>query len=212
MKIFIIRIKDFLKCIDTTSFERIYKSEKRNIESQLGRFVTKYIASNVYGVANTDIDVNNKKPYFVNSDLNFSISHSNEILGVAFSEGVIGLDIEKFQNRDLKRLSDYFKKHFETLEEFYQYWTMYEANYKSKLSNEIQKTLRFEDYFVSISSENIAELKMYEIASPVDITSPIELINLKLVNDSNMKDIKLVINEINTASLESFPPLAINME
>ena len=212
MKIFIVRIKDFLKSIDKTSFEKVYKSDKRNMEFQLGRFITKYIASSVYGLDNTEIDVDNKKPYFTNSSLNFSISHSNNIWGVAFSEGVIGLDIEKFKQRDLNRLSEYFKKKFKTLEEFYQYWTVYEANYKSKLSNEIQKSFKFEDYFVSISAENNTELKIYEVASPIAITNPIELINLKLVNDNNIKDIKLVINEINTASLEVLPPLAINIE
>lgn len=212
MKIFIVRIKEFLKSIDETSFENIYKSDKRNMEFQLGRFITKYVASNVYDVTNTKIDVDNKKPYFVNSSLKFSISHSNEIIGVVFYDGIIGLDIEKFKPRNLDRLSDYFKKRFNTLEEFYQYWTLYEANYKSKLSNEIRTTFRLEDYFISVSAENNAELNIYEVASPIDITSPMELINLKLVNDSNIKDIKLVINEINIASLEFLSPLAMNIE
>lgn len=215
MKIFIVRINELLKCIKKDSFEKIYKSEKRNLEFQLGRFITKYVASNIYGISETTIDVKNKKPYFSNSCLNFSISHSNDILAVAFSENTIGLDVEKFKPRNLDRLSDYFKKPFKTLEEFYQYWTIYEANYKSKLSGELQQTFWFEDYFVSVSSENVgnsAELKIYEVASPIDITSPIELINLKLVNDSSIKDIKLIINEINTASLEFLPPLDINIE
>lgn len=212
MKIFIVRINEFLKSIDKTSFENIYKSDKRNLEFQLGRFLTRYIASNIFGISNTEIAVDNKKPYFKNTDLSFSISHSNDILGVAFSNSVVGLDIEKFKPRNLDRLSDYFKKQFKTLEEFYQYWTIYEANYKSKLSNEVLTSLRFEDYFVSVSCEKNEELKMYEVASPIDITNPIELISLKLVNDSNINDIKLDINEINTASFEFLPPLAIKME
>lgn len=212
MKIFIIRINELLKIIDKSSFEAIYKSEKRNIESQLGRFFTRYIASNIYKVENTEIAVKDKKPYFMNSDICFSISHSNEVIGVVFSDEEIGLDIEQFKQRDLNRLSDYFKKSFKTLDEFYQYWTLYEANYKSKLKDDFCKTLKFEDYFVSVSSANNSELKMYEAAIPTEITKPIELINLKLVNDSNINDIKLVINEINTASLEVLPPLAINME
>lgn len=212
MKIFVVRINKLLQIIDKSSFEAIYKSEKRNIESQLGRFLTKYIAERVYNIDNTEIAVKDKKPYFTNSDIHFSISHSNGLIGVAFSEDEIGLDIEQFKQRDLHRLSDYFKKSFKTLDEFYQYWTLYEANYKSKLMNETQITLKFEDYFVSVSSENNNELKMYEVAIPTEMTSPIELINLKLVNDSSIKDIKLVINEINTASLDVLPQLAINIE
>lgn len=185
MKIFIIRIKDFLKSIDTDSFEKIYSSEKRNLEFQLGRFLTKYVASHVYGLSDLTIDVENGRPYFLNSDLNFSISHSNDIIGVAFSEGTIGLDIEKYKDRNLKRLSDYFKRPFNTLEEFYQYWTLYEANYKSKLSDGVQKTFKFEDYFLSISVDCDADVKMYELLCPA------EIINLKKI-----KDVSLVINEL----------------
>ena len=103
------------------------------------------------------------------------------------------------------------KKDFKNLVEFYEYWTSFEAQYKSKPQN--LTSLKFEDYIVSVSSSEIStKLKMYEIEIPKNKTNPNELINLKLVNDNKENDIALEINEINTASLEFLSPLALNIE
>lgn len=46
----------------------------------------------------TDLTYNvdeNGKPYFINSDINFSISHSQEYIAIAISNSKIGIDIQK---------------------------------------------------------------------------------------------------------------------
>ena len=211
MNIFFIKIDKFLQQVEKSSITTEFSSQKRCIEHSLGRFLTKFVANKFYGIKNTEISVLNKKPQFINANLHFSISHSKNIVAVAFDENDIGLDFELIKDRNIAKLSNYLKKDFKNLVEFYQYWTSFEAQYKSKPQN--LTSLKFEDYMVSVSSSEIStKLKMYEIEIPKNKTNPNELINLKLVNDNKENDIALEINEINTASLEFLSPLALNIE
>ena len=70
------------------------------------------------------------KPYFSEiPELHFSISHSEELIAIAFSDSNCGVDIEKIKLREFKRIADRMKFNAETLGEFYQEWTKYEATY-----------------------------------------------------------------------------------
>jgi len=40
------------------------------------------------------------KPYFANCNLQYNVSHSNNLVAIAFSKSIIGIDIEKIQNCD----------------------------------------------------------------------------------------------------------------
>src|SRR5574344_173714 len=191
--------------------ENFFKNKKRNQDYILGRFITKFVAKNLYNKTDLDI-IENKKPIFKNSDLNFSISHSTDIVAVAFDNNNVGLDIEFMKERDFEAIANYLNIKFFEKKEFYQYWTMYEAEYKStkqKLTSFI-----FENYMCSLSSfEDIKnKLKIYELKRPINNTEPNELINLKLVIDSNKNENTLEMQEINTASLELLLPLALNIE
>lgn len=204
MKLFIANTSEFLKIIDNSTIQKVYPSEKRNIEHNIGRLITKYIALNIYNNEQNEITTKDKKPCFKNSNLKFNISHSDKILGVVFSDIIedsplcqseIGLDIEKFKTRDLTRLSDYFKKDFKSYNEFYKFWTRYEANYKSKLKNPNVISLKLKDYYISISYSSNQKFQIYKI-SPNNNTP--NNINISLLNNENLKNLEFKLEKINT--------------
>src|SRR5574344_241301 len=86
MNIFVIRKEEFLKNVDKKTFEGKFKSSKRDIEYTLGHFLVKFVATNFYNAEDVSIYEINKKPKFKNSALNFSISHSNNLICTAFDE------------------------------------------------------------------------------------------------------------------------------
>lgn len=182
MDIFFLKKSEILKSVSI--FDSVYKSEKRNIEYQIGRFLTKYVAKNVFNLLDTDIDVLDKKPMFAHSNLRFSISHSDEYVVVAFSQKEIGLDVEKFKERNLEKFSKYFKKEFKTQEEFYKYWTIYEAKYKSKLEKGFEKTFKYKEYYVSTSTLDDENVSFFDVINLSEDSVILE--NLKL----EIKEIK----------------------
>ncbi len=207
MKLFIANTSEFLKIIDNSTIQKVYPSEKRNIEHNIGRLITKYIALNIYNSEQNEITTKDKKPCFKNSNLKFNISHSNKILGIVFSDIIedsplcqseIGLDIEKFKNRDLTRLSDYFKKDFNSYNEFYKFWTRYEANYKSKLKNPNLISLKLKDYYISISYSSNQKLQIYKIF-PQNYNN--QKLDISETNNQTLENLDFVIEELNVEEL-----------
>lgn len=204
MKLFIANTSEFLKIIDNSTIQKVYPSEKRNIEHNIGRLITKYIALNIYNNEQNEITTKDKKPCFKNSNLKFNISHSDKILGVVFSDIIenttsskseIGLDIEKFKPRDLNRLSDYFKKTFNSYDEFYKYWTLYEANYKSKLTNPNELSIKLEEYYISISYSSNQEFQIFKISPNNNTPNNLDLSQL---NNETLKNLEFKLEKINT--------------
>lgn len=119
--------KDFLFPYADTEI----KAEKRFYEYTIGRYLVKHVAQKYYNIDKTEIIKNeNGKPIFKNSDLHFSISHSKNIVIACFDKYPCGIDIEYMKDRNIQKLSEYFDKNFETLEDFYKFWTTKEAKYK----------------------------------------------------------------------------------
>ena len=89
-----------------------------------------------------------------------------------------------------------------------------------KIQNETKQKISFKlepNYMLSLFSSNPDEgiktkLKIYELKSPIDNITPSELINLKLVKESNAKENTLVAQERSIAPDEFLTPLALNME
>lgn len=209
MKIFYIELKN------TSKLKRV---EKRKLQSQLGRHLAKQVAEVFYNVENTEIIVENEKPKFKNSDLCFNISHSENIIAVAFDKEQLGLDVEYIKERDFKSLFARFNINSNNKDLFYQFWTEYEA--KIKIQAEIKQKICFKilpDYMLSLFSSNPdcgikTKLKIYEVKSPTDNITPNELINLKLVKESSKNENTLVAQERNTAEVEFLTPLALKTE
>lgn len=70
-----------------------------DITQDSGDFL-KNVLKNEYGILDYEIYKNkNGKPYLKNIDIYFSISHKNNIIGIAFSNQEIGFDIEFFDEK-----------------------------------------------------------------------------------------------------------------
>lgn len=222
MDIFYLDTKNFSeKEIDeiTAQSDRTFGSLKRQREYALGRFVVNYIAQNFYKIKCPKIEIKNKKPYFSDCNLNFSISHSKDIVLVAFDRFPLGADVEFMRRRDYAKLFDYYKLSPESkdTETFYRFWTEYEA--EIKLQSKPQSTLTMKilpEYILTLASNQSfdirAILRIYELKSPSASTKPKELMSLKLVNASIPNENTVVMQEINTASLEFFDPLNLKTE
>lgn len=174
MEVFYLNKTEFLKTINLDSLknfsdEREYKSEEKLIEHLCGLFLTKFIAKNIYKLENTDIELVNKKPYFVCKKLYFSISHSNEIVLVAFNKSDIGADIEYMQNRDFGRVMSRYgaATNCESKQDFYKFWTRHEAQIKLGAPQKSGITTFLNDeYAISCASDEviISNLSIKEIS------------------------------------------------
>lgn len=158
MEIYYINSDEFLKKNNKTFLEKYtdrhdFKSEKRFIQHSLGRFLVKNVASKVYGAANIDIIVKNNKPQFANNSLHFSISHCGRYIAAAFDDAECGLDIEEIKPRSLEALSKRYEKDFATLEDFYKFWTEYEAEIKLQQKTQGKYSCVFQnDYMLTVVS------------------------------------------------------------
>lgn len=167
MDIFYINKSEFLKSIDKRTLEyfsdgRKYSSEEKYFEHLCGLFLVNFIAKSVYEIDNIEIVRVDKKPFLKGRELFFSISHSKDIIAVAFNNSNVGFDIEFIQNRpNFEAIMERLGKKLDnpTLEDFYKFWTFYEAEYKldtevksvfsSKIENDYMLTCVSEDPLVS---------------------------------------------------------------
>lgn len=163
MEVFYLKKEEFLNSVDIKSLEefsdgRVYSSEVKYEQHLCGLFLTKFIAKNIYGLKNTDIVLKGAKPVFVSNKMHFSISHSNDIVLVAFNNSNIGADVEFMRKRDYKDiLSRYTDTPKEpTKEEFYRFWTLLEA--QIKLDNEpraLFSSILEQDYMFTCVSDSV---------------------------------------------------------
>ena len=223
MDIFFIDYKNFS---DTETeyiiknFGESYKLPKRQKEYAFGRFLAKTVCEKFYAKSDSEIAIKNKKPYFINNpELHFSISHSKNLVLTAFGQNKTGADVEFMSERDFEKIFNYYNIKPEKFDKttFYRFWTEYEAKIKLQTEPKSFLTLKIlPDYLLSVVSEESfdikAMLKIYELKSPTASTNPSELISRKLVNASSENENTVVIQEINTASLEFFEPLNLKTE
>ncbi len=160
MEIFYIDIEEFKKTHPKEFLAQFldvdFKLEKRFYEYTIGRYLIKNAAKTLYGVKDTEIIKNqNNKPVFKNSSLCFNLSHTKNIVAVGFDHSDIGLDIEYIKERNLEKLSKYFKYKFLNLDDFYKFWTKKEAEYKLGMPYSHIFSLKFKNkYFLSVAVSN----------------------------------------------------------
>lgn len=150
MEIYYINSEEFLKSHDTDFLRRFtdgreFKSVKRFVQYSLGRYLVKSAAKKIYSMADTEIIVENDKPKFKNGGMFFSISHSGKYVAAAFDNVACGLDIEEMKPRDLEALSARYNKDFRNTEDFYKFWTEYEAEIKLQQKTQASYSCVFQD-------------------------------------------------------------------
>ena len=160
MKIYYINSEEFLKQYDT-EFLRNYagnmefKSVKRFTQYTIGRYLVKSVGERDYNITDTEIEIIDEKPHFKYSDIKFSITHCGKYIAAAFDTAECGLDIEEMKERDLDALSKRYKKEFNSVESFYEFWTEYEASIK--LQQEVKgkySTVFKNNYMLTVVSAN----------------------------------------------------------
>lgn len=153
MEIYYINTDEFLKTHDTEFLRKYtdgkeFKSLKRFTQFTIGRYLVKTAAKKLYSMADTEIIIENDKPKFKNGGMFFSISHSANFVAAAFDVLECGLDIEEMKPRDFEALSKRYNKNFKTAEDFYKFWTAYEAEIKLQQKGQSVFSCVFQDRFM----------------------------------------------------------------
>lgn len=155
------------------------KIEINAFQKANSRIFLKQILNSYYNIFDEILE-ENKKPYLKNSKLNFSISHSNNLFVYAFDKNTIGIDAELKRNLNYKKILKKYNldENKYSLCDFFQLWTIFEAEYKSKIKQDVF-SFDYENYTVSVSYKNETETNIYEIIS---FDNKLELKNLKNIN------------------------------
>ena len=161
MKLFYIDIDEYSIDADVLKnfADRKFLSEEKEKQHCYGRFLVKTAAEMFFNLDNTEIEIVNKKPRFKNNQLQFSISHSNNIVIAAFDENPIGVDIEFMKERNFKEIFKRYNYKGENIskELFYKFWTEYEAGIKLQGSPKTKVTFPFKDNFMITVAGNFTE-------------------------------------------------------
>jgi phosphopantetheinyl transferase len=158
MKIFYLKISELL---DRYSKEEIWlytetergSSVRKHIEHCAGRFLVQNVLKEIYNINTPKITVINKKPQLENSKVQFSLTHSFDYVAGAFDDYPCGVDLEFMRKVDLDAMSKRYSKNFTTLEDFYKFWTEYEASIKLGSKPEYKYASTFQnDYYLTLLS------------------------------------------------------------
>ena len=157
MKVFYIYIENAKKIITKDVLFQYadieLKTQKRFYEYTLGRYLIKNTAKKFYNIDDEIVINENGKPEFKAGEIYFSLSHSKNIIAVCLDENPCGIDVEYMKERNLKEISEYYGQEFETLEDFYKFWTKQEAEYKLGEKAKYSKSFRIKDYYLTVVSD-----------------------------------------------------------
>lgn len=166
MDIFIINIKNAEKVSEETLLR--FQKKEISVEEKLKTHCLSYllvdkILREVYGIKDTQIVFDNDKPTLLSGEKHFSISHSGDLIALAFSDYNCGVDIERTTLREFTKISERMGFEATTLGEFYQEWTQYEAIYKLGEDSVCASYANYEleGYAMTAVSEN--ELEDYDV-------------------------------------------------
>ena len=162
MDIFIIETTN----VEKVKIETLKLFQKKDISDEnkwkihcLSYLLVDKFLEEVYGVESREIVFEDGKPMLIDGGKYFSISHSENLIALAFSDTNCGVDIEKIKLREFKKISERMNFEAETLGEFYQEWTKYEALYKLGKNVEYGSVANFDldDYTLTAVSEDPCE-------------------------------------------------------
>ena len=166
MEIFIIDVSNAEKVKQETlrEFQKKEISDENKWKTHcLSYLLVDKFLEEVYGIERREVVFDEGKPVLIDGGKYFSISHSEDLIAIAFSDSNCGVDIEKIKLREFKKISERMGFEAETLGEFYEEWTKYEALYKLGKNLEYGSVANFDldDYALTAVSEDPCE--EYEI-------------------------------------------------
>lgn len=157
MDIFIFNINDYTsieKNILTKYKKKEIKNEKTKFTHCLSYFLLEKMLKENYNINTPEITFVNKKPILKTKEKHFSISHSKEYITIAFSDNNCGVDIEQIKPRDYEKIAEKMDFKVNSLIDFYEKWTEYEAIYKLNSIKKSIKKYKFKNYMLTCVSEN----------------------------------------------------------
>lgn len=169
MKIFFIDLNKFTvndEILQTFLSDKKFASKEKEYQHLYGRYLVDKAAKEFYKFDNTEIEIINKKPRFKNNKIHFSISHSENLIIVAFDDNPVGADVEYMRERNFKELFARYNYKSADKETFYKFWTEYEAGIKlqgspqNKFSKEITK-----DFMLTVVGHFSNEIEIYELTN-----------------------------------------------
>ena len=171
MKIFYAKIDEILKVkgekfLLNFNDNKTYLSSKRLYEHCAGRFLINFVCGKFYNITKPQIVIKDKKPHLKNDEIYFSITHCNNVVMGVFSDFPCAIDLEKIRPVNLDKMSKRYNKNFATLEDFYKFWTLYEAEIKLHSSKSAEFSAIFQkDFMLSVlaSKEFIQPPQIIEI-------------------------------------------------
>ncbi len=160
MDIFIIKTTD----VDELHKNLLLEFKKKDITNpqKLNQHCLSYlmldrILREVYKLDEREIIFAKGKPHLKSKLKHFSISHSNDLITIAFSDFNCGIDIEKNTNRDFEKIAKRLNFTANSQQDFYVQWTKFEAEYKLNAASKSLKTFQIDDYTLTAVSENLDE-------------------------------------------------------
>lgn len=161
-----------------------YPTASKEDLSHTGKNIVKMAATQFLNIKECDLNFEKGdygKPYLKGfPNFHFNISHSGNFLAVAFGSKPVGVDIETVKDINLKiadrRFADEEKAFVKDNKTFLTVWTRKEAYAKqfgsclprflssfNSLSADNIKTFEFDDYILSVCSENVLEFKILNL-------------------------------------------------
>lgn len=167
MELFIININE--TDIPETQLLKFKKKEisnpKKLREHCIAYFMLDKILRETYKIETPEIIFEKGKPRLKNLKKHFSISHSGEFIAIVFSDFNCGIDIEKKRPREYKNLAKRMGFNCNSLDEFYQSWTLYEAKFKLNETPKTVKTFDYENYSITVVSSEYSIIKCSSLRS-----------------------------------------------
>lgn len=163
---------DIINYLPSNVKEHLLKRhDKARRESLMGYLLLTYAISKYYGkLTVVDLDYSNNKPFIINSNLKFNLSHSNNVVALALSDEYnIGIDIERIRPLDM-RLARRIANDIELIDiksgfDLISLWTKKEAfvklnggsifsNIKElKLDSASYEQIEYKDYIITVYFE-----------------------------------------------------------
>ena len=163
MKIYFLKLSDFKNKFKNDKMNdfaqnREIKSPERMLQHCAWKFLVTNVCKKFYNIQNPEIIKINKKPYLKNNEIYFSITHSQEYVMAIFDTHPCAIDLEKIRPINLEKMSKRYNKNFETLDDFFIFWTQYECSIKLGEKSDNMISDYFEnEYIFSINTKNNIE-------------------------------------------------------
>ncbi len=132
--------------------KKFNKIQNNQLQKKYSKFFVQYILKNFFNINDSLKKEEDGKPYLEKNSFKISISHSEDLIAILFDKNDCGVDIEKIKQRNYEKILSRFNIQKKlSLKEFYQWWTIFEAEFKSKIK---QETINFEykNFICGISS------------------------------------------------------------